>query len=718
MKGSLSATSLSHSFVLTVNVGNYSISAAGRDLNVGQTNALLNVTLTSRLNFNGNVSLAPTSPLGLTVSCPASPIALAANAVRIVSCTLTSNTAGTYAVSIQSNGSPGTVTQSVSFTVHVGDFSLSQIPPTNINVGQSGVSLTIGLNSTFNFAGAITLVGTSSPSGLTVTCSTTGISLLANKTTTGSCSLSSTTAGTYSVTITGTPSPGTVAHVTRVTIHVGDFILKATGVDLNIGQAGISIHLSLNSTFNFAGSISLTGVSAAGLTVTCPSPVTLSQNSTSQPNCSLAATTPGTYAVTLTGQGSPGTASHSSTVIVHAGDFVINVVGSNLNAGQTGVSVNVTVTSRFNFGGSVTLNGSANPTSLSVTCPTNPLVLTPNSTANAQCALASNTSLTYLVTVTGSGSPGNVSRSASATVHVGDFTVTTSAANLNLGQTGVTMTVILTSVNNFNGNVSLTGAATPTGLSVSCPVSPVILSSNRTVTAACSLSSTTRGAYGVTITATGVPGGSSHSSGQIVHVGDFTITAGKVSPSSINSGSVGNSTITLVGTSNFAGGVSLSIQAPAGISCSLSAPSVTLALNGTSTSILSCSSSSAKDYNITVTGVAAVGTATHTTSPPILYHFVDFTISVSPTIVRFHVSSSNSTKITLSGLNGFSSNVTFATTVQSGISCAPISPGTLKGSGIATLTCSSTIASNSNYLVTVTGTSGSLVRSANATINW
>src|SRR5207245_1364927 len=41
MKGSLSATSLSRSFALTVNVGDYSISAAGRDLNVGQTNALL-----------------------------------------------------------------------------------------------------------------------------------------------------------------------------------------------------------------------------------------------------------------------------------------------------------------------------------------------------------------------------------------------------------------------------------------------------------------------------------------------------------------------------------------------------------------------------------------------------------------------------------------------------------------------------------------------------
>src|SRR5256712_14198507 len=126
-------------------------------------------------------------------------------------------------------------------------------------------------------------------------------------------------------------------------------------------------------------------VRPAGLTVTCPAPVTLSQNSSSHPSCSLVATTPGTYAVTLTGQGSPGTASHSSAVIVHAGDFVINVVGSNLNAGQTGVSVNVTVTSRYNFAGGVTLNGSANPTSLSVTCPTNPLVLTPNSTANAQC---------------------------------------------------------------------------------------------------------------------------------------------------------------------------------------------------------------------------------------------------------------------------------------------------------------------------------------------
>src|SRR3989449_753764 len=816
MKGSLSATSLSHSFVLTVNVGNYSISAAGRDLNVGQTNALLNVTLTSRLNFNGNVSLAPTSPLGLTVSCPASPIALAANAVRIVSCTLTSSTAGTYAVSIQSNGSPGTVTQSVSFTVHVGDFSLSQIPPTNITVGQSGVSLTIGLNSTFNFAGAITLVGTSSPSGLTVTCSTTGISLLANKTTTGSCSLSSTTAGTYSVTITGTPSPGTVAHVTSVPSHVGDFILKATGVDLNIGQAAISMHLSLNSTFRFAGSISLTGVSAAGLTVTCPSPVTLGQNSTSQPNCSLVATTPGTYAVTLTGQGSPGTASHSSTVIVHAGDFVINVVGANLNVGQTGVSANVTVTSRFNFAGSVSLAGSANPTSLSVTCPTNPLLLSPNSTASALCSLASTTSLTYLVTVTGTGSPGNMSRSVSATVHVGDFTVTASSANLNLGQTGVSISVTLSGLNNFNGNVSLSGTASPNSLLVSCPTSPIILSSNRTVTATCSLSSTTRGAYTVTITGSGAPGISSHSSAQVVHVGDFTITAGKVAPSSVNSGSAGNSTITLVGTSNFVGGVNLSVQAPAGVACSLSAPSVTLSLNGTSTSILSCGSTAAKDYNVTVTGIATVGTATHTTSPAVLYHFVDFTISASvstvtvkvgvagtstititglnnfngtlalsatispstgltcsalspvtlppstgtsgltcngslqgnytvtvkavsstllshaiivsfsiqdftitinPTIVRFHVSSSNSTKITLSGINGFSGNVTFTTTVQSGLSCASISPSTLKGSGIATLTCSSTIASNSNYLVTVTGTSGSLVRSANVTVN-
>src|SRR5207245_2584254 len=330
MKGSLSATSLSRSFVLTVNVGDYSISATGRDLNVGQTNAVVNVTLTSRLNFNGNVSITSTSPLGLTVSCPTSPIALSANSVRIVSCTLTSNTAGTYAVSIQSSGSPGTVTQSVAFTIHVGDFSISQIPSASINVGQSGVSLTIGLNSTFNFAGAVILVGTSSPSGLTVTCPTTGISLLANKTATALCSLSSTTAGTYGVTITGSPSPGTVTHVTRVTTHVGDFILKATGVDMNIGQTGASIHLSLNSTFNFAGGISLTEASVAGLTVTCPSPVTLSQNSTSQPNCSLAATTPGTYAVTLTGQGSPGTASHSSTVIVHAGDFFINVVGSHL----------------------------------------------------------------------------------------------------------------------------------------------------------------------------------------------------------------------------------------------------------------------------------------------------------------------------------------------------------------------------------------------------
>src|SRR5207302_4290634 len=107
-----------------------------------------------------------------------------------------------------------------------------------------------------NFAGTISLTAATSPAtGLTVTCPA-PVSITANATVTASCSLASTSAGTYGVTIAGAGSPGTASHSAVSTVHVGDFTISVgSPVNFNSGASGSAISVSLASTFNFAGTV-------------------------------------------------------------------------------------------------------------------------------------------------------------------------------------------------------------------------------------------------------------------------------------------------------------------------------------------------------------------------------------------------------------------------------------------------------------------------------
>src|SRR5207244_12479314 len=82
------------------------------------------------------------------------------------------------------------------------------------------------------------------------------------------CSPSSSAPGTYTISISA--SSGGHTHTASFVSHVGDFTISATGANLNVGQTGVSVGVSLTSTFNFAGSVTLTGTAPAGLTITCP----------------------------------------------------------------------------------------------------------------------------------------------------------------------------------------------------------------------------------------------------------------------------------------------------------------------------------------------------------------------------------------------------------------------------------------------------------------
>ena len=77
-------------------------------------------------------------------------------------------------------------------------------------------------------------------------------------------------------------------------------------------------------------------------------------------------------------------------------------------------------------------------------------------------------------------------------------------------------------------------------------------------------------------------------------------------------------------------------------------------------------------------------------------------------------STSTTSTITVTAIKGFSETVTLTDTVPSGLTCNPISPGTLPGYGTASLSCSSTIPGT--YNVTITATSGPTTHTTTTTM--
>src|SRR6059036_3693633 len=96
----------------------------------------------------------------------------------------------------------------------VPDFSIAANPASISFVPSQSATSTISLQSTGGFAGSVALTTGSSPSGVTGGCSPSTIS----GPQTSTCTLTGTTAGSYSVTVTGTS--GSLAHATTISVSV------------------------------------------------------------------------------------------------------------------------------------------------------------------------------------------------------------------------------------------------------------------------------------------------------------------------------------------------------------------------------------------------------------------------------------------------------------------------------------------------------------------
>src|SRR2546427_207797 len=717
--GSGSPGTATHRTSSTIHVGGFDLAVRPpTDFNNGGSGAVVTVSLNSTFDFVGSVSITSSPITGLTVNCPVSSISVSDNSTNTASCGLNSTLIGRYAVNITGTASPGTASHTGSAVVHVGGFTITPLGPTSFNLGASGISVTLSVTSNFDFTGTVTFSSsTSAPGILTISCNTPTITLNANATGNTSCGLSSSTEGTYAASFTGNGSPGTQSHTVTSTVHVGDFTVSFVNrMDFNSG-ASATLSVSLTSLNNFAGTVSFSHVEVpnTGLTVTCPAPpVSLAANVTATTPCTLTSAQARTYSSTITGRGSPGTSSHASIVTVHVGDFTISVLTVDINSGQTGQSVSITVTGTYNFTGTVGLAGSASPTGLAVNCSGPGISVSGNNSATSQCSLASTKAGTYVGFVTGAASPGSASHTASGTVHVGEFTINLVAKNFNVGQTGTSLNVTLSSTFNFAGGISLTASSTPSGLTINCPTTSVALAPNGTSNALCSLSSTTSNMYPTTISANGSPGTAFHVAGATVHVGDFAISV--QSSTNINSGVTAAFTqATLTSKNNFAGTVSLAPTVTPNNGLSVSCSGGVLAENGTVVASCALGSSTPGTYALTIASSGSPGSAAHSAFMTVHVGAPQIT---APTSSSFSVGSS-SLPLTVTSVNNFSGTVALSSAVKPVSGLTVTCPGQVSLSPNASTIASCGLSSTSigTYDVTTTGAGSPGTATSAATIS-
>ena len=197
----------------------------------------------------------------------------------------------------------------------------------------------------------------------------------------------------------------------------------------------------------------------------------------------------------------------------------------------------------------------------------------------------------------------------------------------------------------------------------------------------------------------------------------------KAAPSHISfpSGSNASSTLTLSSLNGFIGTITLSkgAVAPANppLTVTLTSNALTLSAGQTSTAavIFTASPTVTTLYHAQIRATFGTRVKTILENVTATVAIPDFAISASPTIVSSKPNVSASSAIAVSSLNGFIGTVSLSASSNStSLACSLNATSITSGSGTSNLSCSG---SAGNYLVTVTGTSGTLVHSVSIVFN-
>jgi hypothetical protein len=303
---------------LNYNQFQFNITASPSSLAIVQgTVTTLTVSVSNLLAFAGTATLTATAPAGLTAALNPSTVTVSGPSTLTIYAS-SSITPGQYAVVV--SGNSGFASRSATITVTVSaptsDFKII-VNPAPVNVPVGGLSApTVIIASVGGFSGKVNLVASTSFSGLSASLNPTSVSLASGGTSSSILTLSSSTLGIYSVTVTATS--GILSHSITVLVYVASFVFNSnfTSTAFKAGSPGAAITFYM---FSVNGALNITlsaKPSKPGLTISwSTNPVSMPAAHYASTIMGITSNTVGTYTVSVTATSGP--VSKSITISVN-----------------------------------------------------------------------------------------------------------------------------------------------------------------------------------------------------------------------------------------------------------------------------------------------------------------------------------------------------------------------------------------------------------------
>src|SRR2546426_9356823 len=473
-----------------------------------------------------------------------------------------------------------------------------------------------------------------------------------------------------------------------------DFTISASSESgLSTGQSASST-ITITGQNGFDGTVTLTDTVPSGLTCYTITPSNLTGSGIATVSCSSSIAS--IYTLTITGAN--GSLVHSTTATFNfkQQDFTITATSPRGVYTTRSATATISVSSANGFNGTVAL---ADMVPAGLDCGA---LTTTDLAGSGSVTVSCNspTAGTYTLNVTGTSGP--LIHSASAMFRFKDFILTTSHPPLVDVGASTNSTITIVGLNGFSGTVLLADTV-PNGLTCG-PITPSSITANGNATLSCN--STAQSVYSVTIQAT---------SGSLSHLTNVSLTFGtppdfavsSIQPLRVEAGSNITSTITVSLIHGFNGTVVLTEAAPSNLNCGPISPA---SVTGNSTATISCRPTAASTYPVTITGTSQG--LVHTST--FLITAVDFYLSANPTSISLNINATGTLTITVGSLNGFGGNVTLDSSSPTGLTTT-LSDSSIIGSGSLSLGVES--GTVGTYIVVISGTSGSLRRTATLTVH-
>ena len=418
--------------------------------------------------------------------------------------TLATTPLGSYPLTITGTDGVLTHTASATLVITTPDFSLTAAPASQTVVVGNTANYTATVTALNGYAGTVSFSVSGLPAGASPTFTPpsvtgSGSSGLAITTTAGT-----TPSGSYPLVITATD--GVLTHSASVTLVVANFTISAAPGSATVQQGTSATYtVSLTTATGYVGTVnfSVSGLPASTTPVFSPASLTASGTSTLTISTSATSplTPPGTYPLTISASDGVSTQTTQVVLVVTAiGDFGISVspTSQTVNQGQN-IGYGVTVSASGAFTGFVNLSISGVPPGATATF--NPSTVQGSGLSSLAIVPGANTpGGTYTLTITGTSGPLVHSATATLTILIPDFSLSSSPTSQEIlvGQS-TSYAVTFSPINNYSGTVSFTVSGLPTG-ATSTFNPPSLSSAGSTTLSITTNNSTPPGTYPLTIT--------------------------------------------------------------------------------------------------------------------------------------------------------------------------------------------------------------------------